>query len=121
VFVGEQNVKLAEERDEYDAAALHFLAFYEGRPAGTARVILLDDAAKITRVAVQKFARGKGVGLALMRHIETSVRSRRFILDAQIQALAFYESLGYAPYGEIFMEAGIAHRRMRKDLLGISN
>ncbi len=105
---------LDEERDEYDATALHFLAFYEGEPAGTARVILRDDAAKITRVAVQKFARGRGIGVALMRHIEGVVAVRRFVLDAQMQALAFYESLGYAAYGEVFMEAGIAHRRMEK-------
>ncbi len=114
--MGEQNVPLEEERDEYDAAALHFLAFYEGKPAGTARVILLDGAAKITRVAVLKFARGRGIGVALMRHIETALPGRRFVLDAQVHALAFYESLGYAAYGEVFMEAGIAHRRMAKDL-----
>ncbi len=115
--MAEQNVPLDEERDEYDATALHFLAFYEGKPAGTARVILLDDAAKITRVAVQKFARGKGIGVALMRHIETALPARRLILDAQVHAVAFYENLGYAPYGEVFMEAGIPHRRMEKDLL----
>jgi predicted GNAT family N-acyltransferase len=52
-----------------------------------------------------------------MRHIETALPARRLILDAQVHAVAFYENLGYAPYGEVFMEAGIPHRRMEKDLL----
>ncbi len=115
--MAEQNVPADEERDAYDATALHFLARLDGEPAGTARVIMQDRAAKITRVAVQKFARGKGIGLALMRHIEENITVSEFILDAQLQALAFYQNLGYVPEGEMFMEAGIAHRRMRKTSL----
>jgi predicted GNAT family N-acyltransferase len=118
VFVQEQNVPLEEERDEYDAAARHFLARENGVPRGTARVILSDDGAtaKIGRVAVLAAGRGKGVGAALMRFIEAQTGAKTCLLDAQIQALKFYQSLGYEAYGDAFLDAGIAHRRMRKVL-----
>jgi predicted GNAT family N-acyltransferase len=116
VFVAEQNVPLEEERDEYDKTALHFLAMLDGIATGTARVVLKDTGAvaKISRVAVSKSARGLGIGAALIRHIENAVDSSQFLLDAQTHALVFYERLGYATYGEAFMEAGIPHRHMQK-------
>ena len=117
VFVEEQNVPLEDEHDEYDAAALHFLAVREAVAVGTARVVFKDAGAtaKITRVAVLQSARGFGVGAALMRHIETAVSAAQFVLDAQIHALVFYQRLGYAAFGEAFLEAGIPHRHMRKE------
>lgn len=116
VFVAEQNVPLEEERDEYDATALHFLATEDGAALATARVILKNNnaTAKIGRVAVRKPARGRGIGAALIRHIEKEVPATEYLLDAQSHALAFYERLGYAAYGDEFMDAGIPHFHMRK-------
>jgi len=116
VFVGEQNVPLEEERDAHDETARHFLALVDGVPAGTARVIDKQEGAKITRVAVLRGFRGQGIGATLMRHIEAAVPARCFMLDAQVHARAFYEGLGYAAEGEEFMEAGIPHLRMCKQL-----
>jgi predicted GNAT family N-acyltransferase len=116
VFVDEQKVPIEEERDEYDAVGLHFLARLDGKPAGTARVLMQNGDVKITRVAVLKEYRGQRLGEALMRHIETELpAARRYILDGQIQARDFYTRLGYAPVGDVFLEAGIAHVRMVKD------
>jgi predicted GNAT family N-acyltransferase len=114
VFVGEQHVPEAEERDAQDATALHFLAERDGAPLGTARLLLQGSYAKITRVAVLRAARSQGIGAALMRHIETTAPQREFRLDAQIQAVPFYERLGYAATGAVFLEAGIPHRHMVK-------
>jgi predicted GNAT family N-acyltransferase len=116
VFVDEQNVPLEEERDEYDAAALHFLATEDDVALATARVILKNAGAtaKIGRVAVRKPARGRGIGAALIRHIENEVPAVEYLLDAQSHALAFYERLGYAAFGDEFLDAGIPHFHMRK-------
>ncbi len=115
VFVHEQNVPLEEERDAHDETALHFLATQDNEALGTARVILKNNgAAKITRVAVIKPARGRGIGAALMRHIEHTVSAAEYLLDAQSHALPFYKRLGYIAYGDEFMEAGIPHFHMRK-------
>jgi predicted GNAT family N-acyltransferase len=37
-------------------------------------------------------------------------------LDAQLQALPFYEKAGYKAYGGVFMDAGIQHKKMKKIL-----
>jgi predicted GNAT family N-acyltransferase len=117
VFVQEQNVPPEEERDEHDETALHFLARHDGEPAGTARVLQKPGGiAKITRVAVKKSARGLGIGAALMRHVEANVTAQQFMLDAQTHALPFYQSLGYREIGEEFLEAGIPHFRMIKNV-----
>ncbi len=111
----EQNVPVEEERDEFDETGLHFLAFDEDTPLGTARVLLKPGSvAKITRVAVKKSARGLGVGAALMRHIEAAVPAAAYHLDGQTHALKFYEALGYQAFGDEFVEAGITHFHMRK-------
>ena len=41
---------------------------------------------------------------------------RETTLSAQVSAIAFYESLGYSAEGDVFEEAGIPHRNMRKRL-----
>ncbi|HSP59004.1 MAG TPA: GNAT family N-acetyltransferase [Halomonas sp.] len=113
VFIEEQHVPREEEWDGRDLESHHFLALIDGRPVGTAR--LLPDA-HIGRVAVLAEARGRGIGVALMqaaiatarRHGHTAVE-----LAAQTHALAFYEGLGFRPFGDEFIEAGILHRNMQ--------
>ncbi len=119
VFVAEQSVPQELERDEYDDTALHFLSLIDGEPVATARVILKDEGrtAKIGRVAVRKAHRGKGLGKELLDAIERDralTGVHRFVLDAQIHALPFYESLGYVAEGPEFQDAGIRHRHMTK-------
>ncbi len=127
VFVEEQKVPPEEELDAYDLTATHFLIRAEPSPEGsplgiigTAR--LLDYSAgigKIGRVAVEQEYRGYGVGLKLMQFIEAHARQRgyrRLILDSQVYAIPFYTRLGYLAEGETFLDAGIPHRRMTKDL-----
>jgi predicted GNAT family N-acyltransferase len=119
VFIIEQGVPIDMERDEYDGSALHFLARSDGQPIGTARVVLKDSgsSAKIGRVAVRQSARGSGIGRLLISAIEATPDLRHvdsFVLEAQTHAVQFYTHLGYQPYGDEFLDAGIPHRRMRK-------
>lgn len=116
VFIDEQQVSQDEEWDGLDPDCLHFLAYNVGRPVGTAR--LLPDG-HIGRVAVLADQRGGGVGQALMVAAIEAARSKRLeqiVLAAQTQALAFYERLGFQAYGEVFLDAGIAHRNMKLQL-----
>jgi predicted GNAT family N-acyltransferase len=41
---------------------------------------------------------------------------RNFMLEAQIQALPFYEKLGFVAFGDEFLDARIPHRKMRLTL-----
>jgi len=113
VFVDEQGVPAAMEEDEHDRTALHLLARApDGRPIGTAR--LLPDG-HIGRMAVLPAWRNRGLGSELLRHLVRIARERglsRLVLHAQCHAQPFYQRLGFVAEGEIFDEAGIAHRRM---------
>jgi predicted GNAT family N-acyltransferase len=113
VFIDEQQVPEEEEWDGQDPACLHFIAFDAGQPVGTAR--LLPDG-HIGRVAVLPQARGRGIGLALMREAIETARLKghtEALLAAQVHALPFYERLGFQTYGQEFLDAGIPHRNMR--------
>jgi predicted GNAT family N-acyltransferase len=51
------------------------------------------------------------------RAIGTRPRARpRIALAAQVTAQSVYERAGYEPYGEAFLDAGIEHVMMAKDL-----
>ena len=120
VFIEEQNVPEAEEWDGQDADALHVLAFADGQPVGTARVLLLGDTGKIGRVCVLSQARGTGLGAALILAALDMLRNRpgitRAKLGAQTHAIGFYEKLGFTAFGPIYDDAGIPHRDMSRDL-----
>lgn len=117
VFVQEQNVPLELEMDEYDATATHFLLRDAlGQPVATARLLDKNGMAKIGRVAVLKAARGRGVGIAVMRAVLENARHLGFkeaVLDSQTYAIPFYARLGFLAEGDEFDDAGIPHFRMR--------
>ncbi|MEZ5770774.1 MAG: GNAT family N-acetyltransferase [Defluviimonas denitrificans] len=120
VFIEEQNVPEADEVDGRDAGAVHLLARVEGRAVGTARLLVSGDSGKIGRVCVLAEMRGKGIGARL---IEAAVREfaanpaiGKVKLSAQINALSFYERLGFTAEGDEYLDAGIVHRDMFRTL-----
>lgn len=120
VFVDEQQVPPEEEIDEYEEEATHFLACVGGEPAGAARMRWKDEkTAKAERVAVLSHFRGTGVGRELMQAIEKEAQAnnaRSIQLSAQTHAQPFYKRLGYEAYGDVFLDAGIEHIAMKKQL-----
>lgn len=117
VFCVEQAVPEALEWDGIDAQCLHVLAETEpGRAVGCGR--LLPDG-HIGRMAVLAQWRGQGVGAAMLKRLMALARQRgdeRVVLNAQVHALSFYARHGFAPVGEGFDEAGIAHQAMQATL-----
>ena len=123
VFIEEQEIPEAEEWDDADATATHFLATEAGQPAGTARLIAAGPVAKIGRVAVLPEFRGTGLGHGLMLHILDHARTRGFtasVIEAQVYAIPFYARLGYVAEGPEYDDgSGILHRVMRLALHGV--
>ncbi len=117
VFVLEQLVSREEEWDDLDAVSHHVLARdNSGNPIGTGR---LTPDHKIGRMAVLKAWRGHGVGAALLRTLIERARELRFPevhMNAQVDAIEFYEKLGFTVYGDEFIEANIRHRSMQMTL-----
>jgi predicted GNAT family N-acyltransferase len=116
VFIEEQGVAEADEVDDLDADAIHILATQDSTPVGSARLLVMGDVGKVGRVCVLREARGTGLGVALMQAAIAEFRTMPGIsavkLGAQVHALGFYEQLGFASYGAVYMDAGIAHRDM---------
>lgn len=119
VFVREQHVSPTLEHDEYDAAAQHFLAFADGRAVATARLLLAAGEARIGRMAVLKEYRRQGVGWALLKAVMARAEelgATRLVLHAQAHARNFYLRAGFVERGEAFVEAGILHIEMVREL-----
>lgn len=114
VFVQEQGVPVELERDALDPLSRHVIARdADGRPIGTGR---LTPDARIGRMAVLPSWRSRGVGEALLKALLAQARElhwREVTLHAQVPAMAFYARQGFLPYGERFVEAGLAHQSMR--------
>lgn len=123
VFVQEQHVPIEEEVDRYDAdpganpAVVHILGRLDGQPVATAR-LMVDHAEgypHIGRVAVLAELRGRGLGRQVMLALQEEARRRGYpgvTLAAQLQAMPFYEKIGYVARGPVFLDAGIEHRDM---------
>jgi predicted GNAT family N-acyltransferase len=112
VFVDEQRIPEWEEWNEADARSLHLLARLNRDPVGTGR---LEPAGKIGRIAVIAGQRGRGIGTQILLRLLGEARRlgiREPYLHAQVQALPFYEKLGFQCEGDAFDEAGIPHVRM---------
>lgn len=120
VFVKEQGVSPSEEYDEHELTAQYVIGYdTSGDPIATARYRGIGDTAKIERVAVLKNNRGQGIGKKLIQYIEKIASEQgyqHFKLGAQTHAIPFYEALGYVAYGDVFMDANIPHRYMKKTI-----
>jgi predicted GNAT family N-acyltransferase len=119
VFCEEQGVTLAADQDGRDPEALHLVAFADGRLAGTCRLLFDGDTARLGRMAVERDARGRGIGAAILAAAERDARAAgagRIRLHAQTAARSLYERAGYVTRGEEFVEEGIPHLTMEKPL-----
>lgn len=113
VFVEEQNCP-PELEWEFEEEATHFLATYNGTPAGAARWRRTDKGYKLERFAVLMEFRGKGVGQELVKTVlaDLPADASYIYLHAQVQAMNLYAKLGFKAQGELFEEAGIQHYKM---------
>jgi argininosuccinate lyase len=120
VFVVEQRVPPEEEMDELDRDAVHVLAWREGSPVGTGRLVMTENAhARIGRMAVLRPHRRNGVGSAVLETLMEVAGDRgvrTVSLAGQLHAIPFYERFGFVARGDVFVEAGIEHRMMDREL-----
>lgn len=72
------------------------------------------------RMAVLPAYRGQGVGAALLQALLECAQQRQdlaVVLHAQTHAVGFYEKFGFIKEGAEYIEAGIPHYTMRKDII----
>jgi predicted GNAT family N-acyltransferase len=114
VFVEEQNVPESIDFDGSDTDFVHVLATDKnGRPVGTARI---NRKGKIGRMAVLKNYRRRGIGRKMIQVLMDYGRKNSitdFHVSSQVTAVGFYRKMGFEPFGEEFIEAGITHINMK--------
>lgn len=120
VFVKEQGVPLEREIDKDEAYAIHFVLYEEGQALATVRLLPLNETTlKLQRMAVRKDARKKNLGKQVIAEAEKFAKQQGFSmiqLGAQLPAEPFYEKMGYHKYGKVFLDAGMEHIAMKKNL-----
>ncbi|ERJ12574.1 GNAT family N-acetyltransferase [Haloplasma contractile] len=118
VFIIEQKVPIEEEYDVYDSDAIQFIVYDGEKPVGAARYRIVKKRGKIERVCILKEYRKKGVGRLLMNSMENHIKLHadvnELILNSQCTALDFYRRLGYQEFGDLFLDANIEHKSMKK-------
>ena len=116
VFVLEQNVPESIEIDEFESSSQHFLIKLGEVAAATGRLRVKGETIKFERIATLKKFRGQGVGRELMNSMLEFAQKKypqlTPYMHSQLEAVGFYEKLGWKPQGEVFFEANIPHKKM---------
>ncbi len=118
VFMREQGVSAELEWDGLDENCRHALVLsHNGEAIGCGRMLVNGH---IGRIAVLASWRKRMVGTAIMEALLDYARSHDYVqvdVDAQTYAMPFYRRFDFVEEGEIFMDAGMPHIRMRLQLL----
>jgi predicted GNAT family N-acyltransferase len=119
VFIEEQGVSVAADRDGRDPEAIHLVAVESGAVIGTCRLLMRGRIARLGRLAVEPDRRGEGVAAALLFEADRVAREHgaaSVALHAQTYAKQLYVQAGYETSGPEFVEEGIEHVAMEKRL-----
>lgn len=122
VFVKEQGVPLEDEFDKFDTldgSCEHILVYYNEQPVGTGRIRVFDGFGKLERICILEPYRKFGLGKIIIFQLEEIAKEKGISevkLHGQTQAEGFYKKLGYRTSSNIFMEDGIPHILMQKEL-----
>jgi predicted GNAT family N-acyltransferase len=120
VFSTEQGVSPEADIDGLDPAATHLVAVRRGSIVGTCRLRFPGGRCKLERMVVEQSLRQTGIGSELLveaEHEALRQGASEMVLHAQRQVEGFYAAGGYVAEGEPFLEEGMPHVQMRKQLV----
>jgi len=118
---------IGSERDEYDEMSHHrMIVDGKGRPMAVGRLYITpDNEGQIRYMAVKPNRRSKGVGSLVLVALESFARQegvKRLVINARVDAIAFYEKNGFESQGELSDERGpVRHQQMIKSLDPLAN
>ena len=114
----------APEELRAESAQLHFGLFgEEALLASLTAVPLSVHEVKLRQMAVRPETQGQGLGRSIMEQTEAELVRLGYThawLHARAEAVGFYTRLGYQAAGREFLELGIRHQRMEKNLCPVS-
>lgn len=121
VFIIEQDC-IYPDMDDKDQQALHVIGSKDGEVIAYTRIFNKGgyfEKASLGRVAVKKSERRYKYGHELIRQsiiaIEANYGVQPIKISAQQYLIKFYESHGFKPVGEGYLEDGIPHIGMLRD------
>lgn len=119
VFVVEQNCVFLD-MDSLDGKAHHVLGYYQAKLVAYARLFpagITYAEASIGRVVTRSSVRKFGFGKLLMQHsikqVQAFYNAPVIIIGAQCYLKHFYNNLGFIEIGDVYLEDGIEHVKMR--------
>ena len=121
VFIVEQNC-VYKDLDGKDRSAWHLMAVENDRLVAYTRIlppgVSYNDPA-IGRVVTSSLKRRSGLGRELMKRSIEACRiffgKTSITLSAQVYLQSFYESFGFMPVGEEYLDDGIPHIKMSRN------
>ncbi|WP_418264417.1 GNAT family N-acetyltransferase [Flavobacterium faecale] len=121
IFVVEQNC-VYQDLDGMDSQALYLWGEFEGKIVAHARLFkpgITFETASIGRVVVDSKHRNKKWGHELMqeaiKNVENIFGEYQITIGAQLYLKNFYETHGFIPISEMYLEDGIPHIKMKKE------
>ena len=122
VFVVEQDC-VYQDIDNKDQNAIHLYYKESNEIVAYTRIFKAGDYYEnpcIGRVVVSKKNRGKDLGKKIMidsmEYIKQNIKGEKIELSAQKYLDKFYKDLGFYKIGEDYLEDGIPHQRMIKEI-----
>ena len=124
VFVVEQNC-IYQDLDDIDKRSYHIFMKEKDKPEVNVYIRVFEkdkDTAQIGRVVTAQNYRRKGYATKLMiKGIEIAkneMKKTKIYLEGQVYVAEFYQKLGFKIISDEFLEDGIPHYKMLKELNG---
>lgn len=118
-FIKGRGVPREIEIDGRDSELLHFCVYEEKTLLAYLRAEDIGGMLHIGRVCVKKDTRKSGYGRVLMDFLFKYAMDNGFSaveLSAVDTAVGFYEKMGFIPEGDYYLETGVPHIYMKKEL-----
>ncbi len=114
VFLLEQRI-VCQDMDDVDYDSLHLFLWKNNRVIAYLRLFRIENNnLKIGRVL--SIEHKKVLGRILMqntlKYIKDNISYHNIYLDAQVQAIGYYEKFGFKVISEEFLDEGISHKKM---------
>ena len=120
VFLLEQRI-ICQDLDDVDYKSLHCFFTDKERVRGYLRAFLSDEENGVVTIGrVLTLEHKKGLGTELMKksfeEIKKNFSCSKIAVHAQKQAVGFYEKMGFQTVSDEFLEEGVCHLTMEKEI-----
>ncbi len=123
IFTEEKGISAEIEVDEEDhlqSKCEHFLVFLGENPVGACRCRYIGtNKVKIQRFCVLQDYRRRAVGKNFIKALESYYQKRGVLwieIDSKYGVSIFYQKCGYQIRSKVFIEAGVQHVKMEKEI-----